>query len=107
MAASSAPGPCQSCEPSLTAGLLNGSEAQVSSPRVSKGSATTQQTYGTLTRPYRVLCSRQTLRKEDFLNLRDCAIKELPFPCATRLIPESGWDLLPFHESFPVHSLSH
>jgi hypothetical protein len=29
-------------EPSLTVGLLNGSEAQVSSPRVSKGAASTQ-----------------------------------------------------------------
>ena len=32
----------QSSEPSLTVGLLNGPEVQLSSPRVSKGSASTQ-----------------------------------------------------------------
>ena len=41
----------QSREPSLTVGLLNGSEAQVSSPRVSKGFCLDSTTYATLTRP--------------------------------------------------------
>ncbi len=40
------PGARQSPEPSLTVGLLNRSEAQVSSPRVSKGSASTQRLMG-------------------------------------------------------------
>jgi len=39
-------GSCQSREPSLTVGLLNGSEAQLSSPRVTKGSASTQRLMG-------------------------------------------------------------